>query len=298
MKPFVPRTSFVIATRDRADDLAKTLSRLLDTTQCPIVVVDNCSHDASREVTGEIADRHPGGNRVQLIALSSNHGAVARNIGVAKCRTPYVAFCDDDSWWQPDATVIAETEFDRHPNLAVLAARTVVEPGGRTDPFSDELANSPLGRLPDQPGPAVLGFQSCAAIVRKAAFESVGGFSPVLHFRGEEQLLALDLAVAGWQLCYCPALVTFHRPSLRRGTPAAQRARVLRNDFLTSCMRRPSSVCLARSAPLLRAAVRDGAHLRAAGEALVRLPAALRNRRALPPEVERQVRLLEGAPKP
>jgi hypothetical protein len=60
-------------------------------------------------------------------------------------------------------------------------------------------------------------------------------------------------------------------------------------------MRRPPSVCLARSAPLLRAAAHDRAHLRAAGEAVARLPAALRNRRVLPPEWERQVRLLEAS---
>jgi hypothetical protein len=54
---------------------------------------------------------------------------------------------------------------------------------------------------------------------------------------------------------------------------------MLRNDFLTSCMRRPPSVCLAKSAPLL---------------ALARLPAALRNRRVLPPEWEHQMRLLEA----
>ncbi len=297
MKHRPARTTFVIATRDRAVGLAETLHRLLNTTECPIIVVDNASDDDSREVTAEICRNHPGGDRVWLIALTSNAGAVARNTGVAACRTPYAAFCDDDSWWQPDATAIAEDEFDRHADLALLAGRTVVEPGGRADTFSDQLANSPLGQLPGLPGPSVLGFQSCAAMVRKAAFESVGGFSPVLHFRGEEQLLALDLAVAGWQLCYCPAMVAFHRPSLRRATPAAQQARVARNEFLTSCMRRPPSVCLAASATLLRAATRDRAYLRAAGEALARLPAALRNRRTLPPEWEHAVRLLEAAPR-
>jgi GT2 family glycosyltransferase len=289
-----PRTSFVIATRDRAEDLAETLTRLLDTTPYPITVVDNGSHDRTRDITAEFSGRDPG--RVVLLALSGNRGAVARNIGVAACRTPYVAFCDDDSWWQPDAIEIGEIEFDRHPDLAVLAARTVVEPGGRTDPFCDELANSPLGHLNGLPGPSILGFQSCAAMVRKTAFESVGGFSPVLHFRGEEQLLAVDLAAAGWQLCYCDRMVAFHRPSLRRSAPAAQRARVLRNDFLTSCMRRPLPVCLAASTKLMRAASGDTAHLRAAGEALVRLPAALRKRRALPPELEEQLRMLGTPP--
>ncbi len=289
-----PRTSFVIATRDRAVDLAETLHRLLDTTSCPVIVVDNGSRDESREITNAIVNDHPHGGRVQLIALSSNQGAVARNFGVAACQTPYVAFCDDDSWWQPDATHIAEGEFDRHADLALLAARTVIEPGGRTDAFSDLLADSPLGRLPGLPGPLVLGFQSCAAVVRKTAFEAAGGFSPILHFRGEEQLLALDLAVAGWRLCYCPTMVAHHRPSPRRKAPAAQQARVLRNDFLTSCMRRPPSVCLAKSVPLLRAATCDRSHLRAAAEALKRLPAALRHRRVLPPQWEYQVRLLEA----
>jgi GT2 family glycosyltransferase len=295
MEDPAPHTSFVIATRDRAVDLGETLHRLLNTTTCPIIVVDNASHDDSRDVTQAISRDHPTGDRVRLIPLARNQGAVARNIGVAACQTPYVAFCDDDSWWAPDATTIAEAEFDRNADLALLAAHTVVEPGGRTDAFSDLLADSPLGRLPGMPGPLVLGFQSCAAVVRKTAFESAGGFSPVLHFRGEEQLLALDLAVAGWRLCYCPAMVAFHRPSPRRQTPAAQRARVLRNDFLTSCMRRPLSVCLARAALLLRAATHDQAHLRAAAEAVARLPAALRNRRVLPAEWEHQVRLLEAS---
>jgi GT2 family glycosyltransferase len=286
-----PRTSFVIATRDRADDLTETLIRLLDTTPCPTVVVDNASHDETRDITAEFSRRYP--SRVVLLALSSNRGAVARNIGVAACRTPYVAFCDDDSWWQPDAVAIGETEFDQHPYLAVLAARTVVEPGSRTDPFCDELACSALGHVDGLPGPSILGFQSCAAMVRKTAFEFVGGFSPVLHFRGEEQLLAIDLAAAGWQLCYCDRMVAFHRPSTRRSAPAAQRARVLRNDFLTSCMRRPLPVCLATGATLLRAATRDSAYVRATAEAVARLPAALANRRALPPQLEEQLQLLE-----
>lgn len=282
-----PRTSFVIATRDRADDLAETLHRLLDTTVCPIIVVDNGSHDATREITAGLSRE----SRVRLIALGRNHGAVGRNFGVAACCTPYVAFCDDDSWWHPDAIAIAEAEFDRHPDLALLAGRTIVEPGGYTDTFSRQLADSPLGRKAGLPGPSVLGFQSCSAIVRKAAFEAVGGFSPVLHFRGEEQLLALDLVVAGWQLCYCPRMTAVHRPSSRRGPRAAERARVLRNDFLTSCMRRPPSICVAAFARLLGAAVHDRAHLHATIEALVRLPAALRNRRRLPAELESQVRL-------
>jgi GT2 family glycosyltransferase len=209
-----------------------------------------------------------------------------------------VAFCDDDSWWSPEAPAIAEQLFDRHPTLALLAAQTVVWPEGRRDPLSDELANSLLGQAAGLPGPSVLGFQSCSAIVRRSAFRELGGFSPVLHFRGEEQLLALDLAAAGWDLCYYPGLHAYHRPSANRASAPAQRARVLRNEFLTSCMRRPPGTCATASRALLREALRDPAYVRATAEALVRIPKALRLRRRLSDELERKVRLLESAGHP
>lgn len=289
-----PRTSFVIATRNRADDLERTVQQLLDSTQCPIIVVDNASQDATREAASALTCWS---RRIRLITLDRDRGAIARNVGVYACRTPYVAFCDDDSWWQPEAIAIGEAEFGCRPALALLAARTVVLPGGHTDAFSEQLAASPLGCPAGLPGPSVLGFQTRSAMVRKRAFEGVGGFSPVPHFRGEEQLLALDLAAAGWQLCYCPAMVACHQPSLGRGAASAQHARVLRNDALTAWMRRPASVCAVAAGALLRAAVHDGAHFRAATEALLRLPAAVRQRRALPSALEAQVRLCEAPPK-
>jgi len=290
------RTSFVIATRDRAGELQRTLTQLLDTTDSPIVVVDNDSRDHTRELVASTARSHPEGRRVELVALSRNRGAVARNIGVVACSTPYVAFCDDDSWWDPSATKIAEDLFDHRPTLALLAAQTVTWPGRQCDGFSNMLENSALGHEPGMPGPSVLGFQSCSSIVRACAFIAVGGFSPVLHFRGEEQLLALDLATAGWDLCYCSELVAFHHPSHVRDSAASQHARVLRNDFLTACMRRPSRRCINAAAALIRSAPNDRAYVRAAAEALFRLPSALAGRHRLPEHVERQVRLLESVP--
>jgi hypothetical protein len=130
-------------------------------------------------------------------------------------------------------------------------------------------------------------------MVRKAAFERAGGFSDILHFRGEEMLLAVDMATLGWELCYCPALVAIHQPSQIRATTAAQDARVLRNDVLTTWLRRPAGCCLRATGALLTAALRDTEHAKAAGEAVSRLPAVLRRRRRLPSRVERRLRLLE-----
>lgn len=288
-----PLTSFVIATRDRAHELCAVLDRLLDTTACPIIVVDNASRDDSVRNVTRIAARSAG--RITVIPLDRNEGAVARNIGVARSDTPYTAFCDDDSWWAPDAISIAEGTFEKFRTIAVLAARTVMWPQQRDDPFVAKLAESPLGRDPNLPGPSILGFQACSALVRKAAFEAVGGFSPILHFRGEESLLAWDLAAAGWDLCFCPALVAYHQPSETRSTSSVQHAREVRNAMLTACLRRSAGRCASATAALAWAAAHDMAHARALLEALAALPAALRARRRLPDDVERSLRMLESA---
>lgn len=267
------------------------LSRLLATTDCPIIMVDNASRDDSVTAATRIADAAAG--RVTVVGLDRNEGAVARNIGVAHCSTPYVAFCDDDSWWEPGAPARAEAIFDGHPSVALLAARTVMWPQRRDDPLVAEFADSPLGHDPDLPGPSILGFQSCSAMVRKAAFEAVGGFSPILHFRGEEDLLAWDLAACGWNLCFCPALVAYHQPSPTRSPSQVQQARVRRNALLTACLRRPADRCTRAAAGLAWAAAHDTAHAKALLEAVAALPAVLRARRRLPDPVERSVRMLE-----
>lgn len=287
-----PVTSFVIASRNRRPELAATVTRLLDTTRCPIILVDNDSEDDSVTVMNRLAEQSP--NRLRVIELDTNRGAVARNVGVAASATPYVAFCDDDSWWAPEAPAIAAELFDRHPSLGLLAARTIVWPQQREDPMTTQLAASALGRRPDLPGPSILGFMSCAAVVRKRAFEEAGGFSDILHFRGEEQLLALDMAARGWNLCYCGDLVAIHQPSAVRATTAAQDARLLRNDVLTTWMRRPIRRCLKATGALLAGALRDREHARGAAEAIWRLPSVINERRALPANVEQALALLES----
>ncbi|HET7664856.1 MAG TPA: glycosyltransferase family 2 protein [Mycobacterium sp.] len=282
----------MIASRDRAYELATTVARLLDSTACPIIVVDNDSHDDSVAIMKRIAARSAG--RLRVIELDTNRGAVGRNVGLAATCTPYVAFCDDDSWWTPESPARGADLFDRHPSLGLLAARTIVWPQRREDRFSAQLADSALGRRRDLPGPSILGFMSCAAMVRKRAFEAAGGFSEILHFRGEEQLLAIDMAALGWDLCYCQDLIAIHQPSTLRASTAAQDARTLRNAVLTTWLRRPMTQCLKATAVLLWAALHDREHARGAAEAICRLPDVISERKPLPSHVEHALAVLES----
>jgi len=283
------RVTVVIATRNRRDELTHTLRRLGELAPPPpVVVVDNGSTDGTAQA---VRTEFPA---VTLLALHGNYGAPARNLGALASRTPYIAFSDDDSWWAQDALPRAAQILDAHPRLGLVAARTLVGPQQLPDPVTLMMAQSPLPRSPDVPGPAVLGFLACSAVLRRNAFFDVGGFSKVLFFVGEEQLLCYDLAAAGWERAYLSDVVAHHHPSARRPEPCHRRVVERRNALLTVVMRRPLRVAIAAGATLARAAVRDTEARRALRGALIRLPAALRRRAPLPGAVEEQIRMLEN----
>jgi GT2 family glycosyltransferase len=267
-------------TRDRWPDLRASLPNHAG----PVVLVDN----GSRDGTPELVRRHfPD---VSVVELGANRGAQARNVGVQRARTPYVAFADDDSWWAPGALATAADHFDRHPRLGLVAARILVGSGQSLDPTCTVMARSPLGWADDLPGPSVLGFVACGSVLRRRGFLRTGGFDGVVFFAGEEERVALDLASDGWGLSYVDDVVAHHHPSPARDR-AAREALLRRNRLLTALMRRPWSVV----AELLRDELRGGPQARrAATAALGRVPRALRQRRAVPAAVERALRRLEA----
>jgi GT2 family glycosyltransferase len=281
------RVTVVIATRDRREELAHTLRRLDALPERPdVIVVDNASAD------GTAAEVSRGFPRMRVVRLERNRGAAARNVGVESARTPYVAFSDDDSWWDPGALSTAVDLLDAHPRLGLVAGHPVVGEERLPDPIAGRMRDSPLPG-DGLPGPAVLGFLGCAAVARREALLEVGGFSDLLFFVGEERLLAYDLAAAGWGLCYAPDVVAVHAPSRRRASRAHRDRLEQRNELLTAWLRRPVRLAAGRSLRLALRAPRSATARSAFLAALVRLPAALGRRRRLPPRVERSARLLE-----
>jgi GT2 family glycosyltransferase len=275
----------VIATRDRAGDLERTLERLVALPgRPPVLVVDNASTDGTRALVRRWAARGP----VTLIPLGENRGAAARTVGVEAARTPLVAFNDDDSWWEPDSLVAALAIFARNPTLGLVAARVVLR-GAHDDPVAGAMARSPMRVACPLPGPAVVGFVACAAIVRRDAYLAVGGFHPRYGVGGEEDLLALDLWAAGHAVAYVPALVAHHHPSPRREADD-RRVRQVRNELWTLWLRRSPGAVAAGTARRLAAGRHDPAARAGVAAAAAGVPWVLRERRAVPPWLEEQVR--------
>jgi GT2 family glycosyltransferase len=282
----VSRIGVVILTHDRADALSATLARMLALPDRPqIVVVDNASSD---DTVARVGCEFP---TVGLIPLPSNAGAAGRNAGVARLATPYVAFCDDDAWWAPGALTRAADLLDAHAEIAVVSGRVLVGPQERLDPACAAMDASPLPAPAGVPGRGILGFMCSASMVRRDAFLEAGGFEPRFFLGGEEELLAISLAAAGWALLYAPEVTVHHHPSAVRD--AERRHRLLvRNALWCAWLRRPWRSAARRTLTLLRQRARwdDG---RAILDALAGLPWVLRHRRVIPPDVEAALRRLE-----
>jgi GT2 family glycosyltransferase len=280
------RVAIVIATRNRRTELLGTLTRLRALhEQPPIVVVDNGSTDGTAELV------RANFRGVQVVGLRRNLGAAARTVGARLVDSPYVAFSDDDSWWAPGALGRAADLLDRHPRLAVLAARVLVGPEERLDPVCDQMAHSPLPPAEDLPGPSVLGFIACGAVVRRAAFLEVGGFNVRLGVGGEEELLSVDLAARGWGLAYVDQVVAHHHPSPSRN-PSGRRRIQVRNALWSAWLRRPLGGATRQTAHLVALAMHQPGAWSGVLLAMLGLPWVLRERHPVPGELEAALRTL------
>jgi GT2 family glycosyltransferase len=277
----------VVATRDRATRLLGTLTRLAAVEGRPVVVVDNGSTDGT---PARVRAHHPD---VVVVELGGNLGGAARTLGAHLVDTPYVAFSDDDSWWAPGALRRAAELLDRHPRLAVLAARVLVGPARRLDPVCAVMAGSPLPPAGDLPGRPVLGFVACGAVVRRDAFLQAGGFDGRLGIGGEEELLAVDLATAGWGLAYVDEVVAYHHPSPSRD-PHRRRGVQVRNALWSAWLRRPLPAAARRTIDLAWPALRQPGSRAGVLEAVRGLPWVVRERRPVRRELEAALRAVLG----
>ena len=144
--------------------------------------------------------------------------AVARNTGAARATTDIVLFLDADTEWDPACWTTVLGHFDDE-RVGIVAPRVASRPG--TDLVARyEITDSPLDLGPEparvRAGSRVSYVPSAALLVRRAVFESLGGFDESLRYG--EDVDFVWRAIAAHHTCrYEPAAVARHRarPDLR-----------------------------------------------------------------------------------
>jgi GT2 family glycosyltransferase len=194
-----------------------------------ILVVDNASTDGSREVVA----RTPG---VELISLDRNVGfAAANNIGAAAAADcDCVVFLNPDAFPEPEWLERLIDAVRSSPDVAMFASelRMAADPS-RLDGAGDAYHVSGLPwrighgerARGDHAAPYEV-FAPCAAaaLIRRPAFEDVGGFDESFFCYVEDVDLAFRLRLRGHRCLYVPGAVVRHVGS---GTTARQSAFVI-----------------------------------------------------------------------
>ena len=189
-----------------------------------VVLADNGSTDGSVET----AAGRPG---VRLLRTGSNLGyGRAANLGVRQAPGDWVVIANPDLTWEPGALDTLLEAVGRWPSAGVLGP-AILSPDGTLYPSARQLPS--LGRgighalcgwwWPSNPWTAayrrergvpterLAGWLSGSCmLVRREAFDAVGGFDPAYFMYFEDLDLCERIGRAGWQNVYVPTSVVCH----------------------------------------------------------------------------------------
>ena len=194
-----------------------------------IVVVDNDSRDDSADA---VAEHHPD---VRLVRLTTNIGfGPGVNRAVARTDTKYVLVTTPDVYVEPGSTKVLLDAIETAPDIA-LVAPGVETPDGKLYPsvrrfpsFADATGHAFLHFLwPSNPfsrrykmddwdhevAADVDWIAGTHFLVRREAWEEIGGFDEQFFMFVEDVDLCWRLHQAGWRIRYEPATRVVHEVS-------------------------------------------------------------------------------------
>jgi len=174
----VPTVSAVIPTHRRTVLLREAIDSVLHQTRpaTEVVVVSDTDDEPTRALVAELGRtaRIP----VRFVRNDSAPGASgSRNLGAAESTGELLAFLDDDDLWLPDhLEALTATLMRRDVELAVAWLEPFDEAGDVSEPI--RLRPDLDARRAAYRGAGLTGSN---LIVRRAAFDRIGGFDPALR---------------------------------------------------------------------------------------------------------------------
>ncbi len=181
--------SIVVTSYNHAEFLQQRMESLFAQTysNIEIIVVDDCSTDASREYLNQYKT-HP---KVRLYLLEKNNGYIyASNFGVSQAKGEYIVFAECDDFSEPDqiATLYQAITTNNNIGVAWSCSNMTDETGniiGTDFPIRSAAFQNYCRTNVQVPGWMILKFMmhSCvvpnmsAAMFKKSLFTGIGGLS-------------------------------------------------------------------------------------------------------------------------
>ena len=182
------RVSVVIPSYNAEGFLDEALRSVLEQTRAAdeIVVVDDASSDRTVEVAQSFSPR------VRVVVNSTNAGpGVRRNQGAQDTSGDVLAFLDADDFWDPEHLEITAGLLDRWPEAGV-AFSPVRYAGVRQGRWPESLPDLEVPRLTLLDLLRNNFVHPSASVVRRAAFDEVGGFQELARFHHGRRVQAED----------------------------------------------------------------------------------------------------------
>ena len=222
------RVAAVVVNFESGSALTECLRTLVSEAAAEVVVVDNGSAD------GSLAQGRRAFPSVEVVVPGRNLGyGAAANRGVAATTAELVLVCNSDLSVHPGALGALVATLDEQPEVAVVGP-LIRTPAGDRYPSARRFPS-----LVDAAGHALLGLfvpdnrftrnyqrsdvavdggtaqvvdwlSGACFLVRRSAFEAVGGFDEAYFMYAEDADLCWRLARAGWKAIYTPTAEVLH----------------------------------------------------------------------------------------
>jgi N-acetylglucosaminyl-diphospho-decaprenol L-rhamnosyltransferase len=210
-----PLATIIVVSHNSARWLARMSAAIAAQTETRwrLVMVDNASRADERPKLGDLPTPS------SLIQSEHNLGfAAGNNLAARDADTPYLVFLNPDAFPEPTwlATLISTAE--RHPRAVAIGSTQIRADTNLFDGTGDVLHASGIayrssyGRPRDGTPPLGETFSACAAamLVRREAFEAVGGFDEDYFCFFEDVDLGFRLRLRGGQILQSPDAVVAH----------------------------------------------------------------------------------------
>ncbi|HTQ41028.1 MAG TPA: glycosyltransferase [Pirellulales bacterium] len=222
-----PLITFMIATRNRVEELRKTLENC-EAQLWPameILVVDDASTDGTYEM---VRSRF---SQVNIVRREKNVGSiVARNDILRRARGKYIIALDDDSRLvDADACRRIVERMEREPDLGIISLQVI----GPEHP--ERMQDS--GRLRGEWH--CNSYAACGAVIRRAMLEKTGLFPEFFFHTYEEPDLCLRAWDAGYRVLQWNEILVYHEFSALNRNEQRNHRRHARNEACSAIMRYP-----------------------------------------------------------